>query len=378
MTTIETSFSYDHLEYRLSERLRSALRYINSISKDEVLRCDNGCLAEIVREFAIAPPILRSDSNSIVADERVIELVDMLSDRKVGHTGRSFFIPIERSAEWLEGIDRQIVPSDESPVAFLGAEHSRLEIRLMLSLDDPQGELGRKLRYRIDLAEEYSRVVSRKIAEFNKVLAEKMGEDLNKRKTSIIKAESELDEIGCPRVHNPEHEKRTIQIERLLNYLRGYITVDKSLGQGVRTFIVHGHDHDVLYRLKDYIQNVLKLGEPTVLRDMPGLGKTLIEKFEQEAEAVEVVFVLLTPDDLAVSLREPEDQKRRARQNVILELGFFLGRLGRKSGRVLLLYKGSLEIPSDIDGVGYIDISNGIESAGEAIRRELSALGVLR
>src|SRR4051812_33310566 len=89
MTTIETSFSYDHLEYRLSERLRSALRYINSISKDEVLRCDNGCLAEIVRDFTIPPPFLRSVSNSIVADEWFIELVDILSDHKVGHTGLS-------------------------------------------------------------------------------------------------------------------------------------------------------------------------------------------------------------------------------------------------------------------------------------------------
>ncbi|HET9211643.1 MAG TPA: TIR domain-containing protein, partial [Thermoanaerobaculia bacterium] len=62
----------------------------------------------------------------------------------------------------------------------------------------------------------------------------------------------------------------------------------------------------------------------------------------------------------------------------ILELGFFLGKLGRKSGKVLLLHKGPLEIPSDIHGIGYIDISNGIESAGEAIRRELRALGALR
>jgi predicted nucleotide-binding protein len=269
-----------------------------------------------------------------------------------------------------------MAPSDAQPLAFLEAEHSRLEIKLILSPDDAQGELGRKLRYRIELAEEYSRAVSRRIAEFNKVLAEKMGEDLSKRKLSIVKSESELDEIGCPRVHNPEHEKRAIQIERLLKHLSGYITIDKPPRQGARTFIVHGHDHDSLYRLKDYIQNVLGLGEPAVLRDMPGLGKTLIEKFEQEADVAEVVFVLLTPDDVAGNLSEPEDQKRRARQNVILELGFFLGRLGRKSGRVLLLHKGPLEIPSDMEGIGYIDISNGIESAGEAIRRELRALGL--
>lgn len=130
--------------------------------------------------------------------------------------------------------------------------------------------------------------------------------------------------------------------------------------------------------MKDYLQNTLKLAEPVILRKMPGLGKTLIEKFESEAEAVELVFVLLTPDDEMVNPSKLEAQKRRARQNVILELGFFLGKLGRKSGKILLLHKGPVEIPSDIVGIEYIDITNGIESAGETIRRELDALGILK
>ena len=71
-------------------------------------------------------------------------------------------------------------------------------------------------------------------------------------------------------------------------------------------------------------------------------------------------------------------EKRRARQNVIFELGFFLGKLGRESGKILLLHKGPVEIPSDINGIEYIDISNGIESAGERIRKELRALGILK
>jgi hypothetical protein len=171
MKITEPSFTYDHLEGRLSERLRAALRYINSISKEEVLRCDNGCLSEIVRQFAIAPPILRLDS--IVADELVIELTDILSDRKIGHTGHSFFIPIERDAEWLEGIDRQVVPSDDSPLAFLETDRSRLSIKITLSPNDAEGELGRKFDCRKGLAEEYARSVAGKLAEFNKDLAEK-------------------------------------------------------------------------------------------------------------------------------------------------------------------------------------------------------------
>jgi predicted nucleotide-binding protein len=91
-----------------------------------------------------------------------------------------------------------------------------------------------------------------------------------------------------------------------------------------------------------------------------------------------LVFVLLTPDDKAVDPAEPDAEKRRARQNVILELGFLLGKLGRESSRILLLHKGSVEIPSDIAGIVYIDVTEGIKSASEDIRRELRALGLLR
>ena len=104
----------------------------------------------------------------------------------------------------------------------------------------------------------------------------------------------------------------------------------------------------------------------------------MIETFESEAELTELVFVLLTPDDKVAEDSDTETDKYRARQNVIFEMGFFLGKLGRKSGKVLLLHKGPLDIPSDIAGIRYIDITNGIESTGERIRRELQALGVLR
>jgi predicted nucleotide-binding protein len=127
-----------------------------------------------------------------------------------------------------------------------------------------------------------------------------------------------------------------------------------------------------------YLQNTLKLDEPAVLQNMPNEGKTLIEKFESEAELTDLVFVLLTPDDELAKDSDTETEKYRARQNVIFEMGFFLGKLGRKSGKILLLHKGPLDIPSDIAGIGYIDITSGIESAGEQIRRELRPLGVLR
>jgi hypothetical protein len=135
-------------------------------------------------------------------------------------------------------------------------------------------------------------------------------------------------------------------------------------------FIVHGHDENTLLQLKDYIQNVLKWQEPIVLRDQPGNGKTIIEKFEEYAFRVDCVFVLMTPDDKA--LGPSNEERRRARQNVVFELGFFYGSLGRTRGRILVLHKGPQELPSDIAGVVWIDISNGIKAAGEEIRNELA------
>ncbi|NLX20892.1 MAG: nucleotide-binding protein [Phycisphaerae bacterium] len=81
---------------------------------------------------------------------------------------------------------------------------------------------------------------------------------------------------------------------------------------------------------------------------MPSHGRTIIEKFEDVAETVDVVFVLLTPDDNIASPRAPNESKRRARQNVIFELGYFYAKLQRSGGRVILLYRGHIELPSGI------------------------------
>ena len=142
-----------------------------------------------------------------------------------------------------------------------------------------------------------------------------------------------------------------------------------------KMFIVHGQDNESLYELKNFLQTTLCLGSPTVLREKAGWGKTIIEKFEQETRDVDLVFVLLTPDDNTIS--PVEERVRRARQNVIFETGFFYAKLQRTSGRIFLLKKGELELPTDISGIIHIEISNGIRSAGEDIRTGLKELGWL-
>lgn len=154
-------------------------------------------------------------------------------------------------------------------------------------------------------------------------------------------------------------------------------TLDACLqnqGQRVpRSFIVHGHDEVLTLAVKNMLQNELGLSEPTILRDQADRGRTIIEKFEAHAGRADLAFVCLTPDDEIVGKGAPN--KRRSRPNVIFELGFFYAKFQRERGRVILLYKGDTELPSDLSGLVYIDVSNGLAEATLKIKKELLELG---
>ena len=143
-------------------------------------------------------------------------------------------------------------------------------------------------------------------------------------------------------------------------------------GERPCTFIVHGHDEATMQEVKRYLQDGLGFPEPIVLRDMPKHGKTVIEALEAYEHALDLAFVLLTPDDRAIPSGAPDAEVYRSRQNVIFEMGYFLGILGRNTGRVILLFRRPIELPSDIGGMIGIDITNGVEAADELIRREVS------
>jgi predicted nucleotide-binding protein len=115
-------------------------------------------------------------------------------------------------------------------------------------------------------------------------------------------------------------------------------------------FIVHGHDEEMKQHVARVI-NMLGLS-PIILHEQPNSGKTIIEKFEKNADVLFAV-VLLSPDDMGFAASgNPEMAKPRARQNVVLELGYFVGKLGRS--RVIALKRGDgMELPSDISGVAY-------------------------
>lgn len=115
-------------------------------------------------------------------------------------------------------------------------------------------------------------------------------------------------------------------------------------------FIVHGHDDGMKATVARFVEN---LGlKPVILHEQVDSGQTIIEKLESNSNIVDYAIVLLSPDD--IGRRKSEDvsaDKPRARQNVILELGYFIGKLGRD--KVVTLVKDKVEIPTDYDGVIY-------------------------
>ena len=120
-----------------------------------------------------------------------------------------------------------------------------------------------------------------------------------------------------------------------------------------KIFIIHGRDNEIKETVARFLQR-LDL-EPVILHERSNQGRTIIEKFEQHAQ-VGFAIALLTPDDAGALQEDMEHLKPRARQNVIFEFGYFIGRLGRN--HVCALTKGDVEIPSDYAGVIYIPLDD--------------------
>lgn len=137
-----------------------------------------------------------------------------------------------------------------------------------------------------------------------------------------------------------------------------------------KVFVVYGHDTESREQLELVLRR-MKL-EPVILQNLPIAGDTIIEKLEANID-VRYACVLLTPDDEGYATGQSKDKKFRARQNVILELGMFLVRLGRK--RVAILHKGNLELPSDISGLIYIKFNKRVDEIRERLGAELQEAG---
>ena len=133
--------------------------------------------------------------------------------------------------------------------------------------------------------------------------------------------------------------------------------VKKVNAENRNVFVVHGRDHVI----RDDVRRVLhSLSIPTIVLEKEGdAGQTVVEKFEREAARCEYAMIICSPDDEGrlrtrskkTSLDTTEGLRPRARQNVVLELGYFLAKVGRKN--VFLLHTGGIEPPSDLAGMIY-------------------------
>ncbi|MCM1060476.1 MAG: nucleotide-binding protein [Eubacterium sp.] len=119
-----------------------------------------------------------------------------------------------------------------------------------------------------------------------------------------------------------------------------------------KLFIVHGHDEG----LKQSVARIIeKQGiEAIILSEKTNQGCAIIEKFENYSD-VNGAICLFTSDDIGRAKKDTED-KLRARQNVVLETGYFMGKLGRN--RIVILADDGIEMPSDLSGVVYTNTSN--------------------
>ena len=142
--------------------------------------------------------------------------------------------------------------------------------------------------------------------------------------------------------------------------------------QGNAVFVVHGHDE----HMKEAVaRTLLKLGlEPLILHEQPNMGRTIIEKFTDYASASFAVVLLSADDVCRSSTRDENDERYRARQNVIFELGYFLGKLGRECVVALHSEEEGFDIPSDYSGVLYIRFDTGGRWRLDLVR-ELRACG---
>lgn len=141
-----------------------------------------------------------------------------------------------------------------------------------------------------------------------------------------------------------------------------------KLSMSQKVFIVHGHDGEARETVARFIGN---LGlEPIILHEQANKGRTVIEKVEANSD-VGFAVVLLTPDDFGRS-KDEENLEPRARQNVLLELGYFIGKHGRD--KVCALRRGQVSIPSDFAGVVWEEMDDR-GAWKQALARELQAAG---
>ena len=151
------------------------------------------------------------------------------------------------------------------------------------------------------------------------------------------------------------------------------LILEGSTNSGNRKiFVVYGHDEIARTQLEALLRRWDL--EPIILDQQASGGQTIIEKLEEYSQEVGYAIVLATPDDEGKSKSE-DAYKSRVRQNVVLELGMFLAKLGREKVAILLKEDKEFEKPSDIHGLIYIPFDKKVDEVALYLIRELSNQG---
>lgn len=159
---------------------------------------------------------------------------------------------------------------------------------------------------------------------------------------------------------------------------RDYITDDPH-GDIIKdkVFLVHGRDDNAKHKVTLFLKSSLNL-QVVILDERPNKGRSVLTKFEQEASGAHYAVVLMTGDDLGhinsrLAGNPSPEQEVRSRQNVVFELGFFLGKLG--TSKVCVLRSKDVTRPSDYEGIVYIDFDDGNQWK-QKLAQELKVAGV--
>lgn len=161
--------------------------------------------------------------------------------------------------------------------------------------------------------------------------------------------------------------KNTVEIDQLLTGKIATPTLNKKV------FVVYGHDNNARTQLEAMLRRWDL--EPLIIDQLASKGQTIIEKLEEYTGQANFGIVLATPDDVGYAKDHEDDKKFRARQNVVLELGMLLAKIGRSKVAILLSQADKMERPSDIDGLIYIPFSNNVEEGKVSLAKELKRNG---
>lgn len=139
-------------------------------------------------------------------------------------------------------------------------------------------------------------------------------------------------------------------------------------------FVVYGHDGTARTELEAMVR---RWGlNPLILDQLTSGGQTIIEKLESTTGKACFAIVLATPDDEGHRAGHDEEKAFRARQNVVLELGMMLTKLGRDRVAILMKQQENMERPSDIQGLIYIPFKDDVKEAALPLAKEINAKGI--